>query len=150
MEYVKLWKHGRYVDLSQDLLDFLFILSTVTRIFVFLLSSLQYLGPSRVLHHPDQPQQRMLDLLEGGLVRILTSRMTNFAFDTYPRKKYFDLHTAQKLARTTFRVVPNCARGGGGWIKSSSSLASEARALAFGQPARFARGLDNLFFLLPK
>ena len=39
---------------------------------------------------------------------------------------HFERRTAQKLARTTFRVVPNCARGGGGWIKSSSSLASEA------------------------
>ena len=56
---------------------------------------------------------------------------------------HFERRTAQKLARTTFRVVPNCARGGGGWIKSSSSLASEASALAFGQPARFARGLDK-------
>ena len=50
---------------------------------------------------------------------------------------------AQKLAQTTFRVVPNCARGYGGWIKLSSSLAREASVLAFGQPARFARGLDN-------
>ena len=77
-------------------------------------------------------------------VRVHTSRVTNFAFDTYPRKTHFERRTAQKLAQTTFRVVPNCARGGGGWIKSSSSLASEASALAFGQPARFARGLDNL------
>ena len=77
-------------------------------------------------------------------VRVHTSRVTNFAFDTYPRKMHFERRTAQKLARTTFRVVPNCARGGGGWIKSSSSLASEASALAFGQPARFARGLDKL------
>ena len=77
-------------------------------------------------------------------VRVHTSRVTNFAFDTYPRKTHFERRTAQKLARTTFRVVPNCARGGGGWIKSSSSLASEASALAFGQPARFARGLDNI------
>ena len=76
-------------------------------------------------------------------VRVHTSRVTNFAFDTYPRKMHFERRTAQKLARTTFRVVPNCARGGGGWIKSSSSLASEASALAFGQPARFARGLDK-------
>ena len=76
-------------------------------------------------------------------VRVHTSRVTNFAFDTYPRKMHFERRTAQKLARTIFRVVPNCARGGGGWIKSSSSLASEASALAFGQPARFARGLDN-------
>ena len=75
--------------------------------------------------------------------RVHTSRVTNFAFDTYPRKTHFERRTAQKLARTTFRVVPNCARGGGGWIKSSSSLASEASALAFGQPARFARGLDK-------
>ena len=64
-------------------------------------------------------------------VRVHTSRVTNFAFDTYPRKMHFERRTAQKLARTTFRVVPNCARGGGGWIKSSSSLASEASALAF-------------------
>ena len=77
-------------------------------------------------------------------ILVHTSRVTNFAFDTYPRKMHFERRTAQKLARTTFRVVPNCARGGGGWIKSSSSLASEASALAFGQPARFARGLDNL------
>ena len=78
-------------------------------------------------------------------VRVHTSRVTNFAFDTYPRKMHFERRTAQKLARTIFRVVPNCARGGGGWIKSSSSLASEASALAFGQPARFARGLDKMF-----
>ena len=79
-------------------------------------------------------------------VRVHTSRVTNFAFDTYPRKMHFERRTAQKLARTTFRVVPNCARGGGGWIKSSSSLASEASALAFGQPARFARGLDKIVY----
>ena len=76
-------------------------------------------------------------------VRVHTSRVTNFAFDTYPRKTHFERRTAQKLARTTFRVVPNCARGGGGWIKSSSRFTSEASALAFGQPARFACGLDN-------
>ena len=80
-------------------------------------------------------------------VRVHTSRVTNFAFDTYPRKMHFERRTAQKLARTTFRVVPNCARGGGGWIKSSSSLASEASALAFGQPARFARGLDKMVMM---
>ena len=85
-------------------------------------------------------------------IRVHTSRVTNFAFDTYPRKTHFKRRTAQKLARTTFRVVTNCARGGEGWIKSSSSLASEASALAFGQPARFARGLDNVTFAcgLPK
>merc|ERR1739842_67700 len=82
-------------------------------------------------------------------VRVHTSRVTNFAFDTYPRKMHFERCTAQKLARTIFRVVPNCARGGGGWIKSSSSLASEASALAFGQPTRFARGLDKQMIVLP-
>ena len=68
-------------------------------------------------------------------VCIHTSRVTNFALDTYPRKTHFERHTAQKLVRTTFKVMPNCARGYGGWIKSSSSLASEASGLA--------EGLDN-------
>ena len=76
-------------------------------------------------------------------VRVHTSPETSFDSGHYPQKTHFEWCTAQKLARTNFRVVPNCARGCGVCIFSSNSLASEASVLAYGQPARFARGLDK-------
>ena len=36
-----------------------------------------------------------------------------FGQQNYPHKTHFERRTAQKLARTNFRVVPNCARGCG-------------------------------------
>ena len=74
-------------------------------------------------------------------VRVHTSPETTFDSGHYPQKTHFERRTAQKLARTNFRVVPNCARGCGVCIFSSNSLASEASVLAYGQPAR---GLDKL------
>ena len=77
-------------------------------------------------------------------MRVHTSPETNFDSGNYPQKTHFERCTAQKLARATFRVVANCARGCGVCIFFSNSLASKASVLAYGQPAHFARGLDKV------
>ena len=60
-------------------------------------------------------------------VRVHTSPETSFASGHYPQKTHFERRTAQKLARTTFSVVPNCARGCGGvFFRVTASRAKRA------------------------